>query len=394
MSTPLAWKNLTSSFGKCALASTGVGFAVVLMFMQIGFWNALIDNNVQIFSLVNTREANLAIFSKSRYNASTEQRFSRRLFEQAVAVEGIEDAFTLTLDRGTAKVKVAGQRSRPIRVIGIDLVDPKFFADADLYARLSAADRRGAALLDVRSKSFYGFATTAGELAQQRIELNDQALPVVELFSLGTDFGNDGTLLMSGRMHGKFFPWRSPQTGDPRDLVDIGFLKANVSSPQQLDALAAQIQELAPQQIIVEPTEKFIEDERRFWASATPVGKIFMIGTIMGLVVGAIICYQIQFTDITEHMPEFATLKAMGYGPGYFWSVILCQSFYLACLGFLPGAVISLGLYWLLSEFSGLVMSMTGPRVLLVWTLTLAMCVGSGVLAIRKLFSTDPASLF
>ena len=114
----------------------------------------------------------------------------------------------------------------------------------------------------------------------------------------------------------------------------------------------------------------------------------------MGLVVGAIICYQIQFTDISEHMPEFATLKAMGYGTSYFWSIILCQSFYLACLGFLPGLLVSYGLYSMLAESSGLVMSMTWERILLVWGLTLVMCLVSGALAIRKLFGTDPASLF
>ena len=114
----------------------------------------------------------------------------------------------------------------------------------------------------------------------------------------------------------------------------------------------------------------------------------------MGLVVGAIICYQIQFTDITDHMPEFATLKAMGYGPRYFWGVILCQSLYLACLGFVPGMAVSAGLYWVLSQSSGLLMMMTLPRILLVWCLTVVMCIISGALAIRKLFGTDPASLF
>jgi putative ABC transport system permease protein len=115
---------------------------------------------------------------------------------------------------------------------------------------------------------------------------------------------------------------------------------------------------------------------------------------MMGLIVGAIICYQIQFTDINDHMSEFATLKAMGYSSGYFWRFILSQSFFLACLGFLPGCLASYAMYGLLSHYSGLVMMMTWDRVLLVWCLTLAMCVFSGGLAIRKLFRSDPASLF
>lgn len=391
MRTPLAWKNLTSSYSKCVLAATGVGFAVVLMFTQIGFRNALIDNNVQLFTLFDQKVANLAIVSKARYNISTEQRFSRKTLQLAAAVEGVKDVCAISIERGTAKVKVSGNTARPIRVIGIELRDPDFFAAPELHAKLLEANLRRAALVDTRSKSAYGFAQTPGELEQQKVELNGYALPLAGQFRLGTDFGNDGTLLMTEDVHGKYFPWRYP-AGAPNDVVDIGMLR--VDPKLDLDKIAAQIESLAPQQISVQRTSDLIKREKAFWAQATPIGKIFMIGTIMGLVVGAIICYQIQFTDISEHMPEFATLKAMGYGPGYFWSVILCQSLYLACLGFVPGLIVSFGLYQLLAEFSGLVMSMTLLRIGFVWLLTVGMCIASGSLAIRKLFNSDPASLF
>ncbi len=393
MKTPIAWKNLTSSYGKCALAASGVGFAVVLMFMQIGFRNALIDNNVQLFSLFDQQVAQLSMISKARYNMSTEQRFPSLLLERAKAVPGVKSACTVSLERGTANAKVEGQKTRSIRVIGIDLNHPEYFSDPGLYEKLSRADRQDGALVDIRSKAFYGFASAAAELKLQRIELNDLQLPVVDQFELGTDFGNDGTLLMSERLHSKYFSWRSP-TGNPRDVIDIALIQTTAQTSQEIEEMRQALQEIAPDEITVKSTQAFVEEEIKFWSEETPVGNIFLIGTIMGLVVGAIICYQIQFTDITDHMPEFATLKAMGYGPMYFWSVVLCQSLYLACLGFIPGIIVSYVLYWVLSESSGLLMMMTLPRVFTVWCLTVTMCVISGALAIRKLFNTDPASLF
>ncbi len=393
MRTPLAWKNLTSSWGKCLLASSGVGFAVVLMFMQIGFRNALIDNNLQIFKLFDSQRVNLAMISQARYNISTEQRFPRALLEQAAAMPGVTAVCSVSVERGTAKVMVDGHIPRPLRVIAIELKDPSFLREPDLFDKLQAADQREAALVDTRSKPAYGFATTPEELQQQRIELNGQRLPVIGQFQLGTDFANDGSLLMSERVHGKYFPWRS-QSGRPSDVVDLGVLQVDTKSEQELERIAAQIEQLAPTTIDVKPTRYFEAREKNFWANKTPIGKIFLIGTIMGLVVGAIICFQIQFTDITDHLPEFATLKAMGYGPGYFWNLILWQSFYLACLGFLPGLVVAQGMYALLAQWSGLVMSMTLNRIALVWVLTLVMCVFSGILAVRKLFRADPASLF
>ncbi len=393
MPTPLAWKNLTSSVNKCALASMGVGFAVVLMFMQIGFRNALIDNNVQIFTLFDERVANLAMISQARYNISTEQRFSRKLLEQARAIPGVVGVSSVSVERGTAKVMVADFVPRPLRVIGIELNQPTFFRDPLLFAKLVDADNQRGALVDTRSKAFYGFAQSTNELAQQSIELNGKRLPVVGQFQLGTDFANDGSLLMSQQTHGRYFPWRWP-SGDPNDVVDIGLIQAQAKSSVELEQLAERIEQLSPAAINVKPTTYFINREKDFWANNTPIGKIFLIGTIMGLVVGAIICYQIQFTDISEHMPEFATLKAMGYSPRYFWSLILWQSFYLACLGFLPGILLAQGLYVLLAQTSGLVMNLSLPTIAQVWVLTLLMCIVSGVLAIRKLFSTDPASLF
>ena len=387
MQTPLAWKNLTSSASKCLLAATGVGFAVVLMFMQIGFRNALLDSNVQIFQLFH---ADLIVISRARYNVSTEQRFPRHLLEQAAAQAGIHSSCAVYVERGTASVQIEGHRARPVRVIAMQLARD-FFAEPELFQRLSEADKQNAALVDSRSKSEYGFGKTPDALTAQHVELNKKAISLADLFTLGTDFAQDGTILMSERMLPAYFPWRN-RTGNPLDVIDIGLLHAEEGV--NLLQLRDRIQALAPQQIQVFLTQDLINQELRFWSRNTPIGIIFGIGTIMGLIVGAIICYQIQFTDISEHMPEFATLKAMGYRSSYFWSLILCQSLYLACLGFLPGALVSWGLYSLLAEASGLIMRMTGERVAFVWLLTVAMCLVSGMLAIRKLFRADPASLF
>ena len=381
MRTPLAWKNLTTSWRHCGLAATGVGFAVVLMFMQIGFRNALIDNNLQLLTLFEPRVAQLMMVSRARYNLATEQRFPRHLLEQAAAIPGVVAVSGVSLERGTAKVLVEGHVPRPLRVIGVDLQTPQFFRDAEVWRKLQAADARGAGLVDTRSKSLYGFAPRLSELRRQHIELNGRHLPIDEQFELGTDFANDGTLLLSQSRLAEYFPWRNSR-GRPDEVLDLGLIATQLASSQSLVELAARLEQLAPEVIEVRPSSYFVRREKQFWANNTPIGKIFLIGTLMGLVVGAIICYQIQFTDISEHMAEFATLKAMGYGTGYFWSLIAWQSFYLACLGFLPGILVAQVLYALLAHTSGLVMSMSWDRIALVWGLTLVMCAASGIIAI------------
>ena len=70
------------------------------------------------------------------------------------------------------------------------------------------------------------------------------------------------------------------------------------------------------------------------------------------------------------------------------------QSIYLSLLGFLPAWLVSFGLFQILQWMTGLPMLLTLPRVMLVLGLTIAMCLTSGLLALRKLLRADPASLF
>jgi len=93
-------------------------------------------------------------------------------------------------------------------------------------------------------------------------------------------------------------------------------------------------------------------------------------------------------------LPEFATLKAMGYGDRFFISLVIKQAIYLSILGFIPAFLISWGLFQAIQWGVGLPMLFTLSRVALVLGLTTAMCLISGLLALRRLLNADPASLF
>ena len=322
MRTPLAWYNLTSSRGKFAMASCGVAFAVLLMFMQIGFRNALLDSNVELLKLF---DADLVIVSKARFNLANERRFSRKILDRVNAHRAVQDVCFVAIERAVAKVRVEGHAGRSIRVLCAQ-PKPLFLRSNHLAQSLEQADRQQYALVDQRSKSLYGFALTdQAKLSQQNIELNDHSLRVCDVFELGTDFGHDGTLLMSERLFPKYFPWRGQDLSQsPLDIVDLGLVKMQPGA--NLSELRYFIGQLADNQIDVYTLSEIINRDLQFWSRNTPIGVIFGIGTVMGLIVGAIICYQIQFNDISDHLPELATLKAMGYGTGYFWRLILCQS--------------------------------------------------------------------
>ena len=139
---------------------------------------------------------------------------------------------------------------------------------------------------------------------------------------------------------------------------------------------------------------RMIGDEQAFWKEHTPVGWIFLLGVVLGFVVGVVICFQVLSSDIRDHLSEYATLKAIGYGNSYLVKVVVRQASLLAVLGFLPSVACADGLYAVLRWAVGLPMKLDGTTVLLVFGLTMLMCLSSAYLAIRKLFKADPAELF
>jgi putative ABC transport system permease protein len=385
--TPLAWKNLTYDKWRLFVAGCGIAFAVVLMFQQRGFQHALFDSTVEI---VRELDCDLVLLRPNRFALSVETRFDRHLLDVAASHEGVAAARPLYIENLAARLRRDQQRAQPIRVLGFHLGDPIFLdRDGELVPQLAALTAPATALMDRLSRAEYGFDFSSSAQWPQTGELNGRQLAVEGTFRSGRDFAHNGNLLMSAENFATYFRHRGP---DPLGQVDLGLVKvaAGYSHEQVRDRLQASF----GAEIDVLTRQALIEREMAMWDRNTPIGVIFTVGTLMGFVVGVIICYQVLATSITDHLSEFATLKAMGYDNPYFVRLTILQSVYLALLGFGPGLVLSWGLFQFNASYTALPMILTVGRIAFVLVATLAMCILSGLLALRKLFSADPASLF
>lgn len=139
---------------------------------------------------------------------------------------------------------------------------------------------------------------------------------------------------------------------------------------------------------------EFIEFEKNYWNSSTSIGFVFALGTTMGFIVGTVIVYQILYTDVSDHLPEYATLKAMGYTDQYLLLVVFQEAIILAIIGFMPGIVVAMFMYSNAAKATGLPIIMTVSRAIMVLILTIIMCVVSGTIAVSKLRAADPADIF
>lgn len=383
MPTPLAWYNLTHDRKRLATAVGGIGFAVLLMFMQLGFRGALFDSTI---ALARRFDADIVLVHPQRYTLTVRQKFPRRYLDLARSHAAVESAAPLYLENTRSSWKLADAApGPPIRIVAFDphtpmLRIPEVLAQAELLAQPEAA------LFDRRSKADFG-NVKIGDV----VEVNGRKVTIVGDYKLGTDFADDANLLMSSRTYNDLFFSHLPD-GAGLEEVDLGLVRID----DQADAatVVRELQTTLPADVLVLTKPDYLEFELSFWRTATPIGYIFTFGTVMGFIVGLVICYQVLSTDVADHLREFATLKAMGYRPRYFVGVVLQEAMLLSLFGFGPGLLGGWALYEGVGFATGLPLEMPWSRIGLVFGLTVGMCVLSGSLAMRKLVTSDPAELF
>ncbi len=382
--TPLAWKNLTHDVRRLILAVAGVGFAVLLVFMQLGFRGALLEGTVQLPEQFN---ADLVLASKTKFAIQIPQKFSRQALFQARSVAEVESAWPLYIEMSSATwfLPHITDHALPVRVLAFNPREPLLLLDA-VRQREPELMLPDTALFDLKSKGDYG-DPKIGDFAY----LNDQRVRIVGTFQLGTDFATDATVIISDREYANYyFPKGAAEFG--LSQLDYGLIKLKPGS----DVLAAKekLQSILPEHILVRTKPEFIAAERDFWDKSTPIGYVFGFGVVLGFVVGVIICYQVIYADVSDHMSEYATLKAMGYGTNYFFGLVMQEAMLISGLGFVPALFLAEGLYAGLAWLTGLPLNLTIARAGIVLALAIVMCGISGMLALRKLMSADPAELF
>lgn len=380
MRTPLAWLNLLHERTRLLVAIAGVAFAVLLIFMNLGFLGALSLTATQIYSQMN---AEIFLRSPQTLEISTTEPFPIERLYQVAGVEGVDQVMPVYV--GYQQWRNPETRlNRAMFVYGINPRDPVFrLPELQAPEAIAALQRPDTVLIDQLSRPEFGPQTTGIETEsdRRRVEIGGQ-------FTLGGGFASDGTLIVGDQNFLRLF---SPRT---LDRIDLGLIKLQPGS--NIEAVAKTLREMLPQDVEVLTQEEIIGRDRDFWIGTTSTGFIFSMGVAVSFIVGTVIVYQILYTDISEHMPEYATLKAMGYRSRYLFQVVLQEAVILAVMGYVPGLILSLGLYELTTNATsgGLPMSMNLGRLVFVLILTILMCAASGLVSVRKVITADPAEVF
>ena len=379
---PLSWLLLTRQPVRLLVALAGISFAGILMFMQLGFRDGLFDASVTAHRLF---DADVVLISPRSASSVSMEAFPRRRLVQTLAdpdVEGVTPVhWGLMLWRNPET-----RRNRSILALGFNPDDP-FFVDPSLAEKTDALKQKGRILFDQLSRPEFGpIAEWYRDGRVVETEIAGNRVRVAGLVSLGTSFGADGNLLTSTETFLDLMPQKPP------GAIEVGLvrLKPGADAEQVVSRLSQRL----PKDVSVLTKQGFIDFEQNYWKSSTSIGFIFTLGAAMGFVVGCVIVYQVLYTDVSDHLPEYATLMAMGYRLSHLLGVVVREGFYLAAMGYVPAYLAGQGLYWFVRDATKLPVGMDFSRALTVLVMILVMCMLSSLLAMRRLIDADPAEIF
>ncbi|MCX7592245.1 MAG: ABC transporter permease DevC [Fischerella sp.] len=380
--TLLAWRQLVKHKTRLAIAVVGIAFADILIFAQMGFEASLFDSSTAPQRSLDTDLVLVSSHFKTVYSV---KNFSRERLYQTLGFTGVESVSPLYIGYG----KWRNPQTRHIQSILVFGTDPRTiaFKFPEVNQNRSQLQKLNTVLFDQASLPDFGpIPALFQHQPTVETELNGVNIRVVGLFILGASFGAYGNVITSDSTFLHLFPDHHP------NQIQIGLIQLKPGAdPQQI---AKSLTDNLPDDVMVLTTEEFAQVEKAYWAKTTPIGFVFGLGVLVCFIVGVAIVYQIIYADVTDHLPQYSMLKAIGYSDRYLVVVLIQEALLLTVLGYIPGFIVSLGLYQLAAAATILPIFMTIERSATVFFLTMAMCLISTASTMRKLNSADPADVF
>lgn len=382
---PLAWLQLAHSRVRFIVALAGIAFAGILIFMQLGFQASLYDSAVKVH---RTIQADLVLISPEARNFNNMSTIPRRRLYQANSLADIASVKALYIENLLWRPSHVQQPTNLV-VLGFD-PENSIFNLAAINQQLHQLKIRDHLLFDRGTKG--NFLQVLSQLNTGNFfvtEINQRRVNFVGSFQIGNSFGADGYVITSDLNFLRLFRDRSAGG------ISIGLI--TLEPGVEADTVKSLLQSYFGKNnrdVNVLTYSEWVEFEKDFWQNGSPIGFIFNLGVLMGFVVGVVIVYQILYSDVSDHLAEYATLKAMGYRHSYLLKLVFQESAILATLGYIPGFAISQLLYSVARTATRLPISMNFNQAVIVFCLTLLMCIISGLVAVQKLQSIDPADIF
>jgi putative ABC transport system permease protein len=375
VSAHLAWRILVHEKGRTALAFAGIFIAILLVFIELGFFIAVPQGGMLVYD--NMRFDLLLVSTDYQFQAQPWQ-FPRARLTEAATVAGVAKATPIYFAGGSWQDPGGGLRL-DVFLIGCDPTANPFRVDgiasqADMLAETDTM------LVDDSTRSIFGPLTTG-----RRVDVDGRHMVIGGAYHLGTGFLGIGVALMD---EANFFR----VTHRRNDPVNLGLI--TLAPGADIGKTADALRQKLGNDMQVFTRAELTDHENSYWTTRTSVGLIFGSGLIVSLIVGLMVLYQTLATQIARHLPEFATMKAIGYGDASLAAVVTIESVLLVIAAFIPASIAAMAVYALIRSETLLPVTFSASNVGLVFAAVMIMSASSAMLSLSALRRADPAEIF
>jgi heterocyst specific transport system permease protein len=376
MKALVAWRILAHEKGRSVLAIGGIFIAILLMFLQLGFYVSVPNGGMTIYDAL---KFDILLASTDYVFQGQSGEIPRRRLYQAMALP--EVAHVAAFYQGSGRwVSDRSPVERDVFVMGVDPHD-RVFDVPDIDRQLDRLPQPDTILVDRSTRPEFG-AIEAGRV----VEIEQRAVRIGGAYSLGTGFVGLGAAVVSDINFLRLFPTRA------MSQVNLGL--ATLKPGADPNRTAARLREILPADTQVLTRDELVAHERSHWMTRTSTGLVFGFGVIVAFVVGLVILNQTLSTQILRQLSQYATLKAIGYTDRYLSGIVVTLAMIMSGIGYIPAVAFALVIYAIIRNVTVLPVAMTESRLISVLAITLVMSAASALFALRVLRRADPMDLF
>lgn len=369
----LALRNLTHDRVRFIVTLTGIVFAVMLVTLQCGFFLGFITT---ISGVIDYSKADVWVASAGVKTFDIAMPMPESRYHEVMSVPGVGSASRMVVDFAFWKKPGGGQES--IEIVAFDthkgMGGPWNLHDTDL----SCLDAQDAVIMD----QLYLEKLGVSHLGQE-VEIISSRARVMG-FTRGIRSFTTSPYVFTAYHNGHRYSRFSPS-----EITYVLVKAQEGTSPEAVrDAINAQVHN-----VDAFTTSEFSNRTRAYWMLSTGAGAALMLTAILGFVVGMVIVAQTLYATTMDHLPEFATLKAMGAPDSYVNKVLLVQ----ACLSAFLGYVIGMSICYVLmrlQQYSDAAITVPLSWAAGIFLVTIGMCIAASIISIRKIMHIDPAVVF
>lgn len=370
----LALKMILDDKTRFGITVLGVGFAVALVLTQVGLFFGLLEN---ASITIDRLDADLWVTARNTPNVDFANPFPESYVHRVRSIPGVARADNLIV--WYAFVSLPSGAKEQVEFYGLDDY-PAWGYPWDVVSGDPSDLRRGRfALLDESAERRFG----AFEVGDHR-EFSGRRLEIIGKTRGARSFTTSPIAFID---HGL------AQSLAPDDLGDrTTFIVAKLAPGADVEAVAAEIRRRLPYNDVY-TRAGWASASQRYWIESTGLGLTLFLTVFLGGLVGVVIVAQTLYASVSEHLPEFGTVKALGGRDRDVYGIIAEQAAFASALGYALGLLLTKALGPALAALD-MKLVITPTLYALVFAGTLALCLAASTLSFRKVARLDPAIVF